>query len=823
LNREETLAFAEELLHWGIPVILCKPRPGSDEVVPVVSWRNITNAAQCREMLEAYEHGTDALAMIGGYGIDLIDVDTKAGGSIDPFGDFKHYGITTTPSGGRHYVITSTGLRRIQGLEIDGEVVGDYIGGTIGHESRMLGFLPGSHRPKYGDVQYTMASPWDIEGAVLGEVDERLKEILESALDREPSSEVYIDLSPERDPDLGLHPYAAGAIAEEIQRLKDLPRPWHPGAYWDNTTFEVACNLVRWANSGWTGYSIEDAEKDLLEFAPADEAWGEREHRAKWRGAREAVGSGGRRDPDDPANDFDVEPAPVVKAKAGVDVTSSADAFDWVVRMLGTEGTALAGLFHRGGDLVYTPRVGEAGYKEPDGKDEDGFTQVKRMSSIGLCAYVEKNYRVYKMVRGGGSAASLFPEAVASRAVVAPELLDGLRTLHAVTHTPLIRQDGSVLRTPGYDMESGILFLPDRGLKMPRADSGGLALVEEMIEGFPFVTEHDKANYIAALLTPLLRQMVPPPYPLLAIGAPQPGSGKSLLARVLRILHGGVFRAEMVREATEFRKQITSILDSTTAPVVTFDNMNGTLRSPVFEGLVTSREWSDRILGLGQSRTLPNDRLWTITGNNLSLGGDLRRRTVWVTIDPKMSAPETRTGFKHQDLPEWVEENRGEILAALLGMVTRWVEAGRLMDAQERTDDFGVWQRVLGGILAANGVSGRLNDPETVQAAGLEEEDEWGSFLLAVRGVYGYDRWQVRGLVDGLGMEGGVPAEAVPSEVLDKMRYNSASGAKSLGRWVQTRAGRHVGADEMTVAPAGADRNKVRYWRVTDNNSAGVL
>jgi hypothetical protein len=125
VNREETLAFARELIAWGVPVILCKPRADGDEVVPVVSWRNITNAAQCSPMLDDYEHGTDALALIGGYGIDVIDVDTKAGGSIEPFGDLRHYGVTRTPSGGAHYVITSTGLRRKQGLEIGGQVVGD--------------------------------------------------------------------------------------------------------------------------------------------------------------------------------------------------------------------------------------------------------------------------------------------------------------------------------------------------------------------------------------------------------------------------------------------------------------------------------------------------------------------------------------------------------------------------------------------------------------------------------------------------------------------------------------------------------------------------
>ena len=160
LTREETLAFANELLDWGVPVIVCKPLPGGGDVVPIRAWGTITNAAQCREDLDRYEHGRDALALIGGYGIDLIDVDAKDDGTIEPFSDFKHYGITKTPSGGWHYVITSTGLKRKQKMSIDGVFVGDYIGGTTGHKSRMIGFLPGSVRPKYGDVQYEFEEPW---------------------------------------------------------------------------------------------------------------------------------------------------------------------------------------------------------------------------------------------------------------------------------------------------------------------------------------------------------------------------------------------------------------------------------------------------------------------------------------------------------------------------------------------------------------------------------------------------------------------------------------------------------------------------------------
>lgn len=95
----------------------------------------------------------------------------------------------------------------------------------------------------------------------------------------------------------GLHPYAAAAITAELGRLAALPRPWRQNSYWDQTTFEVACNLIELAHSPWSGYSLAQARADLRSYAPADEAWGEREHEQKWESALDRIGGIGRPEP----------------------------------------------------------------------------------------------------------------------------------------------------------------------------------------------------------------------------------------------------------------------------------------------------------------------------------------------------------------------------------------------------------------------------------------------------------------------------------------------------------------------------------------------
>lgn len=110
-------------------------------------------------------------------------------------------------------------------------------------------------------------------------------------------SEATRDTSGHRDPAYGVRSDAQAWIDRSLQDLDGLPQPWFPGAFWDQTTFNVACDLVRLANSGWTGYTLEQAEEDLHAHAPTDDEWTRHEVDTKWRSALLAVGDEARPDP----------------------------------------------------------------------------------------------------------------------------------------------------------------------------------------------------------------------------------------------------------------------------------------------------------------------------------------------------------------------------------------------------------------------------------------------------------------------------------------------------------------------------------------------
>src|SRR4051812_40430382 len=146
------VALAFDLITHGIPVVVCQPRQGwqpgdkRSDVIPPAGWATIT-AAESLPLLDAFRPKVDALAMVGGHGVDVVDVDTKDDGSVSHLPPFRSFGVHTTPSGGQHYLVRSTGIGKISPLTTSAGHVGDYVGGTPDGGSRMLAFLPGSTRP----------------------------------------------------------------------------------------------------------------------------------------------------------------------------------------------------------------------------------------------------------------------------------------------------------------------------------------------------------------------------------------------------------------------------------------------------------------------------------------------------------------------------------------------------------------------------------------------------------------------------------------------------------------------------------------------------
>jgi hypothetical protein len=498
----------------------------------------------------------------------------------------------------------------------------------------------------------------------------------------------------------------------------------------------------------------------------------------------------------------------------------------------------LSGLFLRDGVMVHTPRIDETGYV-PAPEGSNGPAEIRAIAAPVLAARLQYTYECYKIVDVKDDAGkktgeksetpALFPVEAARRATDAPDALPGLRPLTGITVTPMVRADGSLLDAAGYDDASRYLFLPEAGTDVPavpeRPDEADVnaarKLLLDMVADFPFATQDDRANYLGLLLTPLLRQVTPPSYKMFGIGAHQPGSGKSLLAEIAGIVHGSVLRSEVPEDEAEWRKQVTSILSTTSAPLVVLDNVMGVLKSSVLAGVLTAgQSLTDRELGTSRTVTVANDRIWVVTGNNLSIGGDLVRRTITILIDPDVPDPEKRTSFAIPDLRGWVVENRNRILWSLLVLIRAWVAQGMPEPERKQSDSFARWERVVAGVLELAGIPGRFDAESGKRAAAGGDDDGLATVLAVLRERFGERSFNSAEAMEPKDGEGMLieSRDWLPGVVLDRAARSEASGRKAMGWWMKNRVGRWVTTHDgrpLVIRETGRDY-KGSLWKVEE-------
>jgi putative DNA primase/helicase len=152
-----------------------------------------------------------------------------------------------------------------------------------------------------------------------------------------------------------------------------------------------------------------------------------------------------------------------------------------------------------------------------------------------------------------------------------------------VISTPTMREDGSLLTTPGYDKASGfILFgapdMPSIPLQPSREDAlQALALLGDLLVEFPFADTLSEAVALSALITPVVRGAFPVA-PMHAFSATSAGTGKSYLADVAATIATGkempVISAGKREE--EMDKRLGAAL-MVAQPLISIDNVTGDL------------------------------------------------------------------------------------------------------------------------------------------------------------------------------------------------------------------------------------------------------
>jgi hypothetical protein len=309
----------------------------------------------------------------------------------------------------------------------------------------------------------------------------------------------------------------------------------------------------------------------------------------------------------------------------------------------------------------------------------------------------------------------------------------GYPKLSGVISTPTMKLDGSIIDQPGYDEETGLLLIEPPPMPVipdePTFDNAmvALALLEGLIEEFPFIDDIAKAVALAALVTPIVRAAFTVS-PMYLSNAPVAGSGKSFLWDTVSALAIGQLMPVMAagRNEEETEKRLGAALLAG-RPLISIDNITGELSGDALCAMIERPSVAVRVLGKSEDRIIePRGATFYGSGNNLIVRGDLCRRSLQTKLDPRMERPELRQ-FHHDPVAQ-IMDDRGKYIAAVLTICKAYIVAGR-PNKPPRLASFEHWSDTVRGALIWLGKadcvlsmeSTRADDPERSELSNMLE------------------------------------------------------------------------------------------------------
>ncbi|RUW24664.1 hypothetical protein [Mesorhizobium sp. M4B.F.Ca.ET.013.02.1.1] len=382
--------------------------------------------------------------------------------------------------------------------------------------------------------------------------------------------------------------------------------------------------------------------------------------------------------------------------------------------------------------------------------------------------------------------------------------------LRAVISAPTLRPDGSVISEPGYDPETGLLLVGERLWRhvpenpSKRQATDALAVLSEPIAALPFVADSDRAAALALLITSVARPSLATA-PMFAVSAPSAGTGKSLTVDIAAIMATGR-RAAVVTptpDEAELEKRIGACALAGD-PILSIDNVTHILRSDQLCQMLTQDEVQVRVLGSSKNVRIPATSLICATGNNLTVYGDLNRRTIQIRLDARCERPEERP-FEF-DAIDLAVRKRPELVAAALTVVRAYWSAG-LPNKAPPMGSFEDWSGLVRSSLMWLGLADCRGDVAAQRAAD-PEKDELAEVIVALP----IEPFTARGIAVKIA-ESPLLRETLAT-FIDR---GGVFSSKRFGKYLARYAGTRVGGRWIEQMPRDSNSNST-VWRVAGDD-----
>lgn len=266
----------------------------------------------------------------------------------------------------------------------------------------------------------------------------------------------------------------------------------------------------------------------------------------------------------------------------------------------------------------------------------------------------------------------------------------GLPTVDIFSTLPVFK-GGKLYAEEGYHSAIGAFITKKTTLALMEPEKA-LEYLESILCTFPFDSRTDRIGMIAIWLSAMQRHDLDF-CPAFGLSANSPGTGKSLLIMAFQIiLEEGLAFSNTVNNNDEMLKTMVGLLLQGHAAIC-FDNIKSgaEIDSELFCMLTTSKTLTNRLLGGNHVPTIKNKSMLIFTGNGISFGSDMRRRSLVVNLKTNVEKPEEVP--QKREFADLVRDEKVRIISALFSIL----KYGKKMKRPNvvGTGSFVQWSRMI--------------------------------------------------------------------------------------------------------------------------------
>jgi len=407
-----------------------------------------------------------------------------------------------------------------------------------------------------------------------------------------------------------------------------------------------------------------------------------------------------------------------------------------------------------------------------------------------------------------------------------------LKPLNAVINAPTITHTDHIVSKQGYD-QSTKLYLDclDHGVSVPAlvSEHEAVAAYHELMKPFStfdFADDVSRSVALSAVLTAITRP-TQATAPAFAFDAPKQGSGKTYFCECLGLLATGrapAMTPSIEKNEDEVRKTLLSMVIEGRRFII-WDNIMGHFNSATMASFLTSERFSGRILGVSQSVEVAHRAMLLLTGNNITLVGDMPRRVLTCRFDTGIENPTQA----QRDLSAigglkpaaYIERNRYKLAAAAITLIRGYLQSEAHSKggiAKDRLPSFEDWDTVARQpvLWLSTQVEG-LTDPKRSIDDNMEKDPEHETLSELLACIYEWHPntpFTAKSLNAYLACQSRYATDHPLSEILLDLNGGKTVTSRSIGMILKFRHGRIADGLKLELSKASTKGNSFKVTKV---------